>query len=103
MPAPPPPIVTKGAVEYEVAKILDSRARRGKTQYLVSWKGYPTEDNSWEPAATITEDVPALVKRFHMDHPGAIRATHVAASWSTSPSATPPGLRPNNTHRDILP
>src|SRR5258705_2383432 len=64
VPAPPPPVITKGIVEYEVAKILDSRRRRGRTQYLISWKGYPTEDNSWEPATAITADRPTPVEKF---------------------------------------
>ena len=75
---PPPPVVTKDATEYEVAEILDSRIRRGRVQYLVQWQGYASEDNSWEPATTITEDVPALVQRFHEDHPNAISNTHHA-------------------------
>src|SRR5258705_2633835 len=79
-PTPPPPVITKGTIEYEVAKILDSRIRRGRTQYLISWKGYPTEDKSWEPASMITEDVPTLVKRFHADHPSAVQAMCTATS-----------------------
>jgi len=34
--------------EYEVEKILDRQERRGKTKYLVKWKGYIAEENTWE-------------------------------------------------------
>lgn len=36
----PPVALTDGSVEYEINKILRSRKRRGRTQYLVSWKSY---------------------------------------------------------------
>src|SRR5882724_7787162 len=70
---PPPPIVKAGVEEFEIEEILDSRKFRGKLQYLVHWKGYPTEDNSWEPASVILEDAPEIVQEFHNKYPSAIR------------------------------
>jgi len=35
---------------YEVEKLLDKRVKKGKTEYLVKWKGYEDEsENTWEP------------------------------------------------------
>lgn len=55
-PSPPPtrPAPVRGNA-YEIESILDHRrvrAGNGKmiTQYLIAWKGYPSSDNSWEPA-----------------------------------------------------
>jgi len=45
---PPPPIEVAGEKEYEVEEILDRQERRGKTKYLVKWKGYTAEENTWE-------------------------------------------------------
>jgi hypothetical protein len=32
---------------YLVESVLDKRTRRGKTEYLVKWKGYPDSFNQW--------------------------------------------------------
>jgi len=45
---PPPPVEVDGEKEYEVEKILDRQERKGKTKYLVKWKGYTAEENTWE-------------------------------------------------------
>ena len=45
---PPPPVEVAGEKEYEVEKILDRQERKGKTKYLVKWKGYTAEENTWE-------------------------------------------------------
>ena len=45
---PPPPVKVAGEKEYEVEEILDRQERRGKTRYLVKWKGYTVEENTWE-------------------------------------------------------
>jgi hypothetical protein len=47
--APPLPIVVDGHEEYEVEAILSHRRHRGRIQYLVQWKGYGPEANTWEP------------------------------------------------------
>ena len=40
--------VTKSDSEhFDVDRILKTRKRGGKIQYLVSWKGYPSKFNSW--------------------------------------------------------
>ena len=50
---PPPPILIDDNLEYEVEEILDSRVRRKKKEYLVSWKGYTSSENTWEPESNI--------------------------------------------------
>jgi len=49
---PPPPVIKKGAQEWEVEDILKSRIHRNSTEYLVQWKGY--RDPSWEPERNLT-------------------------------------------------
>lgn len=50
----PPPDEIDGDSEWEVEAVLGHRRYRGKPQYLIKWKGYPTSDNSWEPMAHLT-------------------------------------------------
>ncbi|KAG4072620.1 hypothetical protein HA402_004709 [Bradysia odoriphaga] len=44
--------------QYEVEKVLKKRTRKGKTEYLIKWLGYPSTSNSWEPSKNLD---PALL------------------------------------------
>ncbi|QRW23267.1 Retrotransposable element Tf2 protein [Rhizoctonia solani] len=48
-PEHPPPETIEGEEEYKVEQIIDSKRQQGKWFYLIKWKGYGPEDNSWEP------------------------------------------------------
>jgi hypothetical protein len=68
-PNPPPPVVTlEGEEEYEVEKILNSRKVGRQLQYLIHWKGYGPEEDTWQPKADVA-NTPELVRRFHQQHP----------------------------------
>jgi len=66
-----PPIVVDRAAEWEVEEILDSRWYWRRFQYLIKWKGYGHEHNSWESASKVS--VPELTAEFHRKHPRALR------------------------------
>jgi len=67
----PPPIVIDGKAEWEVEEILDSRWHQRRFQYLIKWKEYDREHNSWESASEVS--APELTVEFHRKHPGAPR------------------------------
>jgi len=67
----PPPIIIDRELEWEVEEILDSRWHQRRFQYLVKWKGYGREHNSWESASEVF--APELTAEFHRKHPGALR------------------------------
>ncbi|QRV79946.1 Retrotransposable element Tf2 protein [Ceratobasidium sp. AG-Ba] len=69
---PPAVITPEGEEEYEVEKILDSQKRRNQVQYLVHWKGYGPESNTWEPLEHLDTAMGA-VRKFHWDNPKALR------------------------------
>ena len=71
--------------EYEVEAIRDSEVYARESEsghlpglyYLVSWKGYPEEENTWEPASAV-QHLRKLISSFHKDHPDKPTATSPA-------------------------
>ena len=51
---PEPPIIVDNELDSEVDSILDSKRFNKTVKYLVSWKGYGPEENTWEPLSHLT-------------------------------------------------
>ena len=49
------------AAQFEVEEMLATRVHKGVVEVQVSWLGFPSSYDSWEPAAAIAEYVPKLV------------------------------------------
>ena len=60
-------MLVDGEEEYEVETILDSRIRYRRVEYLVKYRGYGDEENTW--VAHFNVHAPRVIERFHRDHP----------------------------------
>jgi len=61
---------------YEVEKILDKKVRNKEEFYLVKWKGYPTEENTWEPSRHLVNcwSLVEVFERTRAPHRVAVKA-----------------------------
>ena len=59
----PKPVPVHGEEEWEIDDILDSRSHHGRTMYLVRWKGFTKESDSWEPQENL-ENAKAMVDAY---------------------------------------
>ena len=76
IPARPPIVAEDGETEWYAEKILDSRRRRRKVQYLVQWEGGET---TWEPEENITHMTEGL-QEFHEKYPDKPRGAVAGAT-----------------------
>lgn len=62
-----PPETINNEEEYEVESILNKRYRKfgkgGRVEYLIHWKSYPSEEDTWEPISNLS-NCRKLLKEF---------------------------------------
>jgi len=61
------PVIIKGEEEWEVERILNKRQVRGKDKYLVCWKGFTAESNTWEERENL-ENTKEAIEEFKKEY-----------------------------------
>ena len=72
---PPPPLIDIADEIYEVEVIRKSKKVQTKVYYLVSWKDYGPDEDTWEPVENLVGGGEDAVREFHETHPDQPRAT----------------------------
>lgn len=66
---------------YLVDEILGSKKVGGIKHYLIKWKGYKTEHNSWEPEVNVSTD---LVAAFRNQSKNRKRGNNIRKNWPST-------------------
>ena len=90
--------------EYEVEAIRDSAVYASESEsgqlpglyYLVAWKGYPEEENTWEPLSAV-QHLKKLISCFHKKHPE--KPTATSPPINSAPPMARPTVRPTPLKR----
>ena len=68
---PPLPPVDIDENIYDVQAIRDSKKVCSKVHYLIHWKGYGPNNDTWEPRENLLGGGEDVVREFHKSHPNA--------------------------------
>jgi len=64
---PPKPVIIEEEKKFEMKKILNKRIVQGKEKFLVQWKRYTAEGDTWESRENL-ENAKELVEEFEREY-----------------------------------
>ena len=73
----PRPVVDLEDDIWEVEKVLASRVRRKRVQYLIRWKGFGPDEDTWEPWENIEDGAVQTIQDYHKNNLGQERDQRV--------------------------
>jgi hypothetical protein len=59
---------TNGDTVWEVERIIAARGQGRGLRFLVAWKGYPPEENTWEPRTNLVNGAREALEEFEATH-----------------------------------
>ena len=63
----PAPVIIEGEEEWKVEKILNKQWIKGKDRYLVCWKGFTVESDTWEGKKNL-ENTKEVIEEFEKEY-----------------------------------
>jgi len=60
-------VIIEGEEEWKVERILNKRKVRGKDKYLVCWKGFTVESDTWEGRENL-KNAQEAIKEFEKEY-----------------------------------
>jgi len=63
----PAPVIIEGEEEFKIEKILNKKKIRGRDKFLVYWKGYMAEADTWEDRENL-KNAGKLVEEFEREY-----------------------------------
>jgi Chromo (CHRromatin Organisation MOdifier) domain len=69
---------------YEVEKVLDYQELGRNKWYLVKWKGFSSNENTWEPRKNLLPNCQPLLNQFHRQNPPTARTTNPQEDQQTT-------------------
>ncbi|XP_029582355.1 chromodomain Y-like protein isoform X2 [Salmo trutta] len=86
---------------YEVERIVDKRKnKKGKMEYLVRWRGYGYEGDTWEPESHLSACM-EFIHHFNQSHGERPRDGTLLRSTQSSPSTVHSHSSSNNARKQI--
>jgi len=92
----PPPVAeadTNGDAVYEVERVMAQRKRGRAVECLVAWKGYPAEENTWEPRRKLVRSAADALADFDAAQQGDAALGLAAATSEASDSGKGKGQK----------
>ena len=88
----------EGSKEYKVEAIRNNAIYATESEghlpglyYLIAWKGYPKEENTWKQSSAV-QHLKKLINFFHKDHPKKLTAT--SSPIDSAPPMAKPTVKP---------